>query len=146
MYRHGIYHWISPDKPIRTTQSPTLTQPIQLMRVLWLNVPWWNWHFSCFVDWLISFLLIDICFEHYNHTYTTDLGFTFLVCFKPCPTELEWFPDRNPDYLQGRYISTVPVPQFRETFATQPWMLWQFLCMAIHRNVPVVWCHNNASY
>ncbi|KAL3788581.1 hypothetical protein HJC23_005240 [Cyclotella cryptica] len=34
------------------------------------------------------------------------------------PTEIKWYPDRNPDYSKGRCINSVPIPQFRETYAT----------------------------
>lgn len=31
---------------------------------------------------------------------------------------MKWYPDRNPDYSKGRCINTVPIPQFRVTYAT----------------------------
>ena len=34
------------------------------------------------------------------------------------PTETKWYPDRNPNYSEGRCITVVPIPQFRETYST----------------------------
>ena len=34
------------------------------------------------------------------------------------PTKLRWYPDRHPNYSEGRCITTLPVPQFRDTYET----------------------------
>ena len=34
------------------------------------------------------------------------------------PTETKWYPDRNPNYSEGRCITVVPIPPFRETYST----------------------------